>query len=179
MPTAKELQDQGIKLFDQRDYEAAARAFQDAKEAYGADNQPDMAAEMKVNLGLVHRALGEHQQALDLMQEALRTFQDANDQLRLAQVLGNLGGVYLALNDKEQAFESYRRAADIFDELGEKKLYGETMLALGNLQFRDGRIFAGAALYQVGLDQLDNLNPRQKMLKRVSNFLTRLSGGKA
>ncbi len=179
MSTAKELQDQGVKLYEQQDYEAAARIFKQAMDAYGADNQPDMAAEMQTNIGLVHRALGEQQQALDVMQQALHTFQEHSDSQRTAQVLGNLGGVYLELGDKEQAYNCYRQAADIFQDLGEKKLYGETMLAMGAMQVRDGKLWAGAATYEVGLNNLEKLSPTQKILKSLIGVKNRLTGGTA
>lgn len=176
MTSAHDLKEQGVKLFKQRDYEASARLFQQAKEAYQADNILDMAAEMKTNIGLVHRALGENQQALELMEEALHTFQELNDSQRVAQVLGNIGGVYAALGDKEQAHNCYRQAADMFDELGEKELYGQTLLAIGALQVRDGKLTAGAATYQVGLENLHDLTPSQRMLKFLSGVVNKLSG---
>lgn len=178
MTTAKDLQEQGIKLYHQQDYEAAARIFQQAKDAYAADNQPDMAAEMETNIGLVHRALGENQQALEIMQAALRTFQERGDSLRAAQVMGNLGGVYIELGDKEQAYNCYRQAADIFQDLGEKKLYGETLIAIGAMQVRDGKLWAGAATYEVGLENLDKLTMPQKILKGLIGIKNRLSGTK-
>ena len=176
MSSAQELQQQGVKLFDQKEYEAAARTFTQAMEQYTADGKPDMAAEMQVNVGLVHRALGEHQQALDAMQEALRTFQAANDRLRTAMTLGNIGGVYAALGDKEQAYNCYRSAADLFDELGEKKMHGETMVAIANLQVRDGKLSAGADTYAVGLSELDDLTAGQKVLKGLIGVRKKLLG---
>ena len=177
MATAKELQDQGVKLYEQRDYEAAARIFQQAKEAYGADGKPDMAAEMQTNIGLVHRALGEQQQALDMMQAALHVFQEEGDRLRAAQVLGNMGGVYIELGDREQAYNCYRQAADIFEDLGENKLYAETMLAMGAMQVREGKVWMGAATYEVGLSHLENLTATQKVLKGLFGLRDRLTGG--
>lgn len=176
MSKADELQAQGIKLYSQHDYEAAGRTFQEARDAYGEAGQDDMVAEMKVNIGLVHRALGENQQALELMQDALRTFQEMEDAKRSAQVLGNLGGVYLALHDKEQALNAYREAADIFLELDETQLYSETMMAMGGLQLRDGKVFMAAAMYRVGLESLEDLTPRQKIMKRLSMFISGLAG---
>jgi tetratricopeptide (TPR) repeat protein len=176
MTTAIELQEQGIKLYHQHDYEAAARLFQQAQESYGANDKHDMAAEMQVNIGLVHRALGEHQQALDIMQQALRTFQELNDSSRTAQVLGNLGGVYLELGDKEQAYNCYRQAADIFQDLGEKEKYGKTLIAMGALQVRDGKIWSGAATYEVGLENLDKLSASQRILKGLLGIRNRLTG---
>lgn len=177
MTTPDELQEQGVRLYGQQDYEDAARAFQQAKEAYQAEGRSDMAAEMETNIGLVHRALGEHQQALDVMQKALRTFQEADDKLRAAQVFGNMGGVYIELGDKEQAYNCYRQAADAFQELGESKLYGETMIAIAKMQVRDGKIWAGAATYEVGLENLDQLSASQKILKNLIGIRNKLTGG--
>ncbi len=177
MSKADELKEQGIKLFQQHDYEAATRLFQQAREAYQESGDEMMAAEMKVNIGVVHRSLGEHQHALDSIQEALATFQEAEDALRVAQALGNLGGVYTALGDKEQAYNSYRQAADIFEELGEKDHYSETLLAMGDLQVREGKILEGAATYQIGLEGKSELSASQKIIKRVSGFLNRLNSG--
>ncbi len=177
--TAHELQERGKKLFFQHDYEAAARLFQQAMDLYRAENMPDMVAEMQTNIGLVHRAIGENQQALEIMQEALRTFEELEDELRHAQVLGNLGGVYSALGDREQAYNCYRQAADAFQELGEKEMYGETLIAMADLQVRDGKLMRGAATYEVGLEQLSHLNARQKVMRRLLGMRNRLTGGGA
>lgn len=177
MSTAQELQDQGIKLFQQKDYEEASRLFHQALDVYSADGKRDMVAEMQTNIGLVHRTLGEQQQALDAMQGALNIFQELNDSLRAAKVLGNMGGVYAALSDKEQAYNCYRQAADIFEEHGEKKLYGETLIAMGDLQVRDGKLMVGAATYEAGLEQLDHLNGSQKVIKGLLGIRNKLVGG--
>jgi tetratricopeptide (TPR) repeat protein len=177
MTTATELQAQGVKLFQQKDYEAASRVFQQALDAYHAEGQRDMAAEMQTNIGLIHRALGEHQQALDAMQGALTIFQELEDAVRAAKVLGNMGGVYVALGDKDQAYNCYRQAADIFQEHGEKDLYGETLVAMGSLQVRDGKLMVGAATYEVGLENLEQLNASQKVIKGLLGIRNRLMGG--
>jgi tetratricopeptide (TPR) repeat protein len=176
MATAKDYQEQGIALFEKHDYEAAARAFLQAKDAYESAGQADMVAEMQVNVGLVHRALGENQQALELMQAAVRTFQERKDALRTAQALGNLGGVYVALNDKAQAHQAYRQAADTFRELGEMQMYARTLLAIGGLQLRSGEFLKGVATFKVAYEHLDNLSPTQKIIQSLFNFINRVSG---
>ena len=173
---AEIMKEQGIELFTQHDYEAANRAFQQAKDAYEEASEFDMVAEMKVNIGLVHRSLGENQQALELMQEALMHFKTKSDDLRMAQVLGNLGNVYSALNDKEQAELSFRQAANYFREAGEETLYSDTMMALGALQVRDGKFFEGAATYQTALENRDNLSGTQKIIKSLSGLFNRITG---
>ncbi len=177
MSSAQELQEQGVKLFQQKEYETAARTFAQAMEQYEADGDKALAAEMQVNIGLVHRALGEHQQALDSMQEAMHIFESNGDKLHLAMTLGNIGGVYAALGDKEQAYNCYRNAADLFDELDERKLHGETLVAMASLQVREGKLSAGAASYEAGLSELDSLSASQKMLKGLIGVRKKLLGG--
>jgi len=173
---ADTIKEQGIELFTRHDYEAANRAFQQAKDAYEEASDFDMVAEMKVNIGLVHRSLGENQQALELMQEALLHFKNQSDDLRTAQVLGNMGNVYAALDDKEQAELSFRQAADYFRDTGEELLYSDTLLALGAMQVRDGKFFQGAATYQVALEGRDNLSGAQKIIKSLSGLVSRING---
>jgi tetratricopeptide (TPR) repeat protein len=177
MATANEYQAQGIKLFMQKDYESAARVFQQAADAYETEGKRDMVGEMQTNLGLVHSALGENQLALDQMQLALNTFQEMEDALRAAKVLGNMGRVYSALGDREQAYTCYRSAADVFQEMGENKLYGETLLAMGDLQVKEGKLLAGAATYEVGLENIGQLSASQKILKGLIGMRNKLTGG--
>jgi tetratricopeptide (TPR) repeat protein len=176
MTTGQQYQEQGIRLFQQKEYEAAARVFQQAVEAYEGEGHRELAGEMQTNIGLVHRALGENQQALDVMNQALNLFQENNDVLRAAKVLGNMGGVYMAMGDREQAYNCYRTAADAFQELGENRLYGETLLAMGDLQVKEGKLMAGAATYEVGLEQLDHLTASQRILKGLIGIRNRLVG---
>jgi tetratricopeptide (TPR) repeat protein len=173
MSTGDALKEQGIALFQQNDYEAAAKTFRQAQEAYEAAELADMAAEMMVNIGLVHAKLEEPRQALELMQSALRTFQEIGDEMRAAQVLGNLGGVYEALGERDSAQKHYRQAADTFRDLGEEHLYSETLMAIGALQLRSGELLKGAATYQVALENREDLNGRQRVLKFFTSNITR------
>src|ERR1041385_2984602 len=132
---------------------------------------------MQNHIWVLNRGFGENQQGVHIMQKALAFFQELQDTMRVAKVLGNMGGVYAALGDKEQAYNCYRQAADIFEEQGEKKLYGETLIAMGDLQVRDGKIMVGAATYEAGLEQLDKLNTSQKVLKGLLGVRNKLIGG--
>jgi len=177
MADGKTLQDSGTKLFLQKDYEAARQVFQQAVDAYEAETEPLLAAEMKINIGLIHRTLGENQSALDVMLEALRVFETAKDQRRMAMALGNLGGVYRELDDHEQAHNCYRRAADLFQELGEKQMQAQTLEAIASLQMKEGKIGTAAATYEAALGDLNQLKASQKLLKGMLGLKNRLTGG--
>ena len=176
MSKGEELKEQGLKLHQQQDYEAAARIFQQARDAYEADGERDMAAEMKVNIGVIHRILGENQQALDAMQEALRVFQEMQDKERIAKVLGNMGGVYTALGDKEQAYTAYREAAVQFEEMGDQENYGETLVAMGYLLIGEGKWFAGATTIGDGLKYKDKLSTNERIMKGLAGIVGRIQG---
>ena len=148
MVDANGLNEQGKRLFQQGDYETAYTVFEQAQRAYAEQGMVDQVAEMQVNMGLMKHTLGDSSTALTLMQQALETFVNMEDGLRTAQVLGNMGRVYLKLNDHEQAYQSYRQAADLFEELGEKKFYGETLLAMADLQMKDGKMMSAAGTYE-------------------------------
>jgi tetratricopeptide (TPR) repeat protein len=177
MSKAEAVQKQGVELFMRKEYEEALPLFQEAHTLFTAENRADMAAEMRVNIGLVYRALGQDQQALDEMTEALRFFEAAADERRSAMVLGNLGRVYAAIGDNEQAYTCFRTAADIFDQLGEKALHSETMLAMGDLQAKERKFGAAASSYEIGLSERDRLTARQKVMKGLIDLRSRLTGG--
>lgn len=176
MTTASEWQDQGISAYQKKDYEASLSAFNNALEAYTADDDIAMANEMKINIGLVYRGQGEHMQALEIMQEAMAYFQETEDVIRAAKALGNIGGVYEQLDDREQAYTCYRQAADLFEEIGEKVMYGETMLAIGALQVKDGKFMKGSATYEIGLNNIDKRSAPQRLLNWVIGLRNRAMG---
>jgi tetratricopeptide (TPR) repeat protein len=176
MATADELKDQGIQQFQQRDYEQAAETFRAARAAYEAAGQGDLAAEMRVNLGLALHNLDASDDALVEMSAARDFFQAQNDSHRLAQVLGNMGRVYAKLGNTEQALTSYREASALFIEAGDEENYGQTVLAIADLQLRTGHPTQAAATYEVGLDYIKNPNARQKLMKNLLGLRNRLTG---
>lgn len=176
MASADELKDQGIKQFQQRDYEQAVETFRAAHSAYRAAGQNDMAAEMQVNLGLALHSLDASGEALAEMSAARDFFQAQGDDHRLAQVLGNMARVYARLGNPEQALTNYREASALFIDAGDEENYGQTVLAIADLQLRSGHPTQAAATYEVGLDYIKNRNARQKLMKNLLGLRNRLTG---
>lgn len=176
MTTADELKDQGTKQFMQQDYERAAATFRDAIAAYHTADQPEMAAEMQVNLGLALHSLGQYDEALSQMSAARDLFEARSDKRRLAQALGNMGRVYAKLDNTEQALTNYREASALFSELGDDESYGQTVLAIADVQMRSGQATQAAATYEVGLDYVEHPNARQKLMRNLLGLRNRLTG---
>lgn len=177
--SGKKLQAQGVRQFQLDEFEAAAQTFQEAITAFEAENDPLTAAEQRVNLGLAYRALDRFDAAIEAMQTGLETFRQHQDRFREAQALGNLALVYAKQDNSEQATTYYREAANIFRELGEDEFYGQTILALADLQFRSGQMVQAAETFELGLKYIENPNQRQKMMKQLMVVKNRMLGGGA
>ena len=48
---------------------------------------------------------------------------------------------------------------------------------MGDLQVRDGKIMRGAATYEVGLENLDELSAGQKVIRGLLGVRNKLMGG--
>ncbi len=176
MPTGDELKEKGVQQYLQGDHEDAAATFREAIAAYESAGTADMAAEMRVNLGLALHSLDQDEPALDQMNQALAVFTQINDDHRRAQVLGNMARVYAKMGNSEQAMTNYREASSIFIEQGDEQNYGETVLAIADLQFRGGHLMQAASTYEIGLDYIKNPNARQKMMKKLLGVRNKISG---
>ena len=176
MSTGSELQIKATRLFEKGKYEDAAEVFTEALEAYQEEGTGELAAEMRVNLGLAKRELGDLEAAITEMQAGLTYFRETEDQLREAQTLGNMALAYAKSKDEEQAQTMYRDAGRIFREIDEDEYYGETILALADMQFRSGNLLEALATFEIGLEHVRNKNHRQKMMKQLLVLKNRLSG---
>ena len=177
MPTADELKGRGVAEYMRGDYEQAAETFRAAATQYEEVGVADMVAEMRVNLGLALHSLGQHDAALEQMTQAHAVFVQMNDAHRTAQALGNMARVYAGQGNSEQAITNYHEAAAIFNELGDEENYGQTVLAIADLQLRGGQVMKAAATFEVGLDCIKNPNTRQKLMKKLLGLRNRMGGG--
>ena len=176
MSTGSELQIKATRLFEKGKYEDAAEVFAEALEAYQEEGTGELAAEMRVNLGLAKRELGDLEAAITEMQTGLAYFKETEDRLREAQTLGNMALAYAKAKDEEQAQTMYREAGRIFREIDEDEYYGETILALADMQFRSGNLLEALVTFEIGLEHVRNKNHRQKMMKQLLVLKNRLSG---
>jgi tetratricopeptide (TPR) repeat protein len=174
---AGQLQQDGLRLFEEGSYDQALETFERAREAYVQSGEALLAGEMLNNIGVIHRLKGRHQEALEALESAREMFGQAGDRGREAQTLGNLGGLHAARNDYEAAVTSYRRAIEIFDDLGEGDYQGETYMALGLLQFKHGKRTDGLAAYEAGLLTVKHPTLRQRSLRTLLKLRHLLLGG--
>jgi tetratricopeptide (TPR) repeat protein len=177
MSTGNELKIKGMRLFQEKHYDQAIETFREAVTAFEGEENADQVAEMQVNLGLSLRNAKQYEDAIEEMQKGLRYFQEHGDQHREAQALANAATAYAELDEKEQAETMYRTAAQIFRELGDDDSYGETILALADMQFHSGDYVLAVSTFEEGLKHIRNKNHRQKMMKQLLIAKNRMMGG--
>ncbi len=176
MSKGQEFQTKATRLFESEKYEEAAETFTEAMNAYQEAGDEQLAIEMRVNLGLAKREMGDYEAAVTEMQAGLAYFRENGVRLREAQTLGNMALAYAKLDDQEQAQTMYREAASIFREIGEDEYYGETILALGDMLFRSGNLMEALGIFEVGLEHIRNKNHRQKLMKQLLVLKNRMAG---
>ena len=174
--SARELKEEGLRLFQEGLYEEAAATFERAQEMFAGDGDGVGAAEMLNNLGVIYRRQGRWDDAIAALGEARAAFVRLGDRNREAQTLGNLGGLYATRGERDEAQECLRQAADIFSELGDAQRQGETLIALGVQMWKAGERSDGLATYEEGLHMLHNPAVSQKVLRGLLRLRAWLIG---
>lgn len=174
--SAQDVKEEGLRLFQEGLYLEAADKFEEARQAFDAEGDVVEAAEMRNNLGIVHRMRREWDEAVTALEDARSAFADLEDRNREAQVLGNLGGLYASQGQRDKAKASLRQAADIFADLGDDQRMGETLMALAVQQWKSGDRQRGLTTYKAGLESLEQPSAGQKALRGLLNLSTKFLG---
>jgi tetratricopeptide (TPR) repeat protein len=131
LPEAKpEVRDhfqEGRRLQDAEQYEAAIREFEQAFSATRSDSQR---CALHILIGNSFGMLGKLEEGEGHYRQALTLAQRVRDRKGEAAALGNLGLIYHQRGDLERAEEHHKRALAIDQEIGDK--FGEA-IDLGNL----------------------------------------------
>ena len=175
--SARELKEDGLRLFQEGLYEEAIDSFEAAREMFSAEDDNLEAAEMTNNIGVIYRLQGRWDEAIAALEEAREVFVRIEDRNREAQALGNLGGLYASQGELDKALEALRQAADIFADLGDDQRHGEILLALGVQKWKAGDRGAGLAIYEAGLQTLEEATIGQRILRGLFKLRNRLLGG--
>lgn len=164
---ASSLRESALAHFQKGNYTDAINFFEQAREAYRAEGNRAMAAEMQNNLGVIYRAQKNYQTALDRIQSALIEFREINDVTRTAQALGNLGSVYLEMGDLNLAAGSLNESLTLFDPQKDKVMRSEVLRVLGEVRLKQGKYMEGLMNYEAGLRDVENPTPQQQWLRKL------------
>jgi tetratricopeptide (TPR) repeat protein len=164
------------QAYQQGDFETAAEQFAAAAEAYQAQDNTVMTAEMRNNQSVALVQAGQGQPALDALEGTQQIFESAGETLKAAMSIGNRAAALEALGKLKEAEEAYKQCAEALKELGESNLRADVMQSISRLQMRTGRQVEALANMQDGLDGVERPNLRQRFLKRLLKIPSKLLG---
>jgi tetratricopeptide (TPR) repeat protein len=167
MSDAKDIKEDGLKLYRAGNYEEAAAKFVEAQQAFAAAGDQKEAAECANNRGVCWRQAAKWDEATTAFEEARPMFQALPDVLGEGQVVGNLATVVEAQGDKQRAAELYQEAIDLFTQVGAKDYAKDTYTALSKMKLKQRDVAGAMTAFDAGLEQLDNPNLIEKMARKI------------
>lgn len=148
---AEQWASQGTRDYQHGEFEAAARSFGQAAEAYRQDSRPLLAAEMANNQCVAWIQIDRYSQALEAVAGTAETFEAAGELQRAAQAHGNLGSALEGLGRLDEAEAAYQRAAELFGQVGDSDQRAHTYKAMARLRVRQGQPLDAVTTMQLGL----------------------------
>jgi tetratricopeptide (TPR) repeat protein len=85
-------------------------------------------------LGLVKQSLGEHDEALRLLEDSISIWREIGDLASMAQSLNNLGDVYLETNDNLEAQRCFLEALSVAKNAGLVPVMLDALLGIATLR---------------------------------------------
>jgi tetratricopeptide (TPR) repeat protein len=164
---AKQIKDEGLKLYRDGQYEEAVAKFVEAQQAFMAEGDAKEAAECINNRGVAWRQAAKFDEATAAFEEARPAFQALNDEMGEAQVLGNLAALAESKGENKQALELYQQAADMFEKLDAQDYVKDTYTAISKLKLKQRDFMGAIASFDVGLEQLDHPNLVERMARKI------------
>ncbi len=173
---AKDLVRQAKRLYEAKEYAAAAEKFFAAAEIYEQAGDNLSAAEMRNNASVAWVQAGEAQRAYEAALGTPEVFAEANDLRREGLAWGNIGSALDGLKRWEEAAEAYRKAADLLEQVGAKQERVAVLQALSAVQLRlNNPADALIAMNEAVNDQPASL--KKSLLKRILRAPFKLLGG--
>jgi len=164
---AKQIKEDGLKLYREARYEEAAAKFVEAQQSFVTEGNNKEAAECANNRGVCWRQAAKFDEATAAFEEARTLFEAQNDEMGVAQVLGNLAALAESHGDVKQAAELYQQAIDIFEKLDAQDYAKDTYTALSKLKLKQRDFFGAIAAFDAGLEQLDKPNLVERMARKI------------
>lgn len=172
----KELEMQGKKEFQRKNFQDAANFFKKAAQLYTDLGENFLAAEMSNNWSVAALQNNDGQTAFEAADGTPKVFLAAGNNRLAGMAYGNIGAAQEKLGKIDDALESYQKSADLLREAGDLDARMHVMQSLSALQLQSGHQLQAVATLQAGLDGVSKPSFKQKMLKKLlevpSNFFS-------
>jgi tetratricopeptide (TPR) repeat protein len=116
-----------------------------------------------INLGAIHRDLGNWDLAKKYFQDALSIAQKENYQSGIATSLGMLGEIERKRGNWDEAEKLYRQSLEMMTELGDRSGMATSWGVLGDIERNRGNWDEAEKLYRQSLEMMTELDDRSGM----------------
>jgi CHAT domain-containing protein/tetratricopeptide (TPR) repeat protein len=147
----------GLLGDDRREFELAARAFEEALARLKGSPEVESTARVLNNLGSTWSQLGEFDKALDRFRASLALAEKIGSRELRSSVLNNIGIVYARLGELERSTVYHQQAVDLALEQADKKSLWEIYLELGNAQRGLGRDREAVESYRASIAIIEEI----------------------
>ena len=175
---ASQLKATALAEYQKGNFAEAAQTFEQAREAYHAEGDSALAAEMQSNLGVALRAAKDHPRAIAAVEAAIAEFRSLGDGRRLALALGNLGSVLLESGDLNRAADVLNESLTVLDPQTDKQARSEVLRVLGEVRLKQGHYMDGLVNYEAGLRDVEKPSAQQSWLKKLLGKPLKMLGRK-
>jgi hypothetical protein len=160
----KTLAANATKVYQEGDFENAARLFGEAASAFQAENNALDAAEMKNNQSVAFLQSGDAQASFDAAHGTAEVFLAAGDMRRTGMARSNEATALETSGRLDEAVQIYRLAADDLEKAGEDQLRATVMMAVAGIQLRKWKIMEALLSMYTGLSVVKQPTLKQKIL---------------
>jgi tetratricopeptide (TPR) repeat protein len=117
--------------------------------------------------GVALMQINRLEEALQAIEGTDAFFASVGDKKRQAMALGNKGSALEKMKRYDEALAAYQECADIFKEIGEHDLRAPVLKSISALQFRSGKPIEAVIKLDAGLNEQENPNTAQSILKKI------------
>jgi tetratricopeptide (TPR) repeat protein len=163
----KLLTENADRVYQEGDFENAARLYGEAASVFQAQGDPVTAAEMKNNQSVSFLQLKDAQSAYDAAAGTAEIFAAAGDFRRQGIAFANEATALQALNRLDQAIEKYLQSAEVFKQANEEQLRSSVMQAVAGIYLRRFKISEAMNYLSYSVADLKQPTLKQKIIKAL------------
>jgi tetratricopeptide (TPR) repeat protein len=171
---ARRLADAAKKLYDKKDYSAAADQFRQAADIFRTSGSLSDAAEMDNNRAVALTMGKEYQSAYEAALGTEQVFLAAGEKGKAGLAFGNQAAALEGLGKTREALDLYQRSVELLKTAGDTASLSAVWKSMTALQARTGDSFQALASAQAALNTGAPLSIREKFLKKLVDIPFRM-----
>lgn len=161
----KLLSENADEVYQEGDFERAARLYGEAASVFQTQGDSVTAAEMKNNQSVAFLQAGNALSAYETAAGTFEVFAAISDFRRQAIALANEATALQSLHRIDQALEKYLQSAEAFKQADEGQLRASVLQAVAWIMLRRGKIFEALGHIRASVEDLENPTFSQKIMK--------------